>query len=107
MILTSVTPGTVRLAHRPFTEVMLRVTYQCIRYDMLIRPHLWQGHKPTAILEYSERICKDFVELKPFLLYYAKNIEHGYTMNMLRDNPPEYTLRSISKLKPRTKRRNH
>lgn len=102
MVLQSITPGTARLVHRPFTVVMLRVTYQLVRYDRSLHPDKYQGHVPTRLIELADELRGQFPELWPWLHYYARNMAHGYTMSYLRDTPTEYQMRSVAKLKPRS-----
>lgn len=90
--------------HRSFTEVMLRVCARIIELDYRKNPHLYEVYPPQAVDTLSDAMRFQFPELYPFLQYYARNMGYGYKLHELRDNPPEYTLRSIAKLKPRLPR---
>lgn len=94
-----------RITHRTFTEVMLRVAYKLVQVDLRQNPDKYREYPPAAIVGLCERLQGQFPEMKPFLHYYARNVAHGYKMSVLRDNPPDYTLRSIAKLKPRQRGR--
>jgi len=94
-----------RFVHRPFTEVMLRVAYRLVESDYKRRKDLYLPYPPAGVQRLSEDLQTTFPELRPFLQYYARNLAHGYKLRDLRDNPPDYSLRSIAKLKPRQRRR--
>lgn len=89
----------------PFTEVVLRVSYRLVELDYRHHPKDYYPHPPSAVLELCQRLRGIFPELFPFLQYYARNMAYGYSLATLRDNPPEYTIRSIAKLKPRSSAR--